>query len=272
MFSTFMVYIITAEIMSTLLKSVRQCVLRMTEDKISFVAVESGVLGGVHLWCELSQSTFFDEYRIEGRDDKNEIYLEIGLEQIVRAFKSAHSAQVLKMKLAKKEGAILSIEILQPTAFSTQRHLVHEVPVTVVPQRLWSDYQEPKMPEIDVSLYLPPLKSLKTHIDHMKNLSPHLFVSGNWSGELTLRVETDTAAVNVMYSNLRNHFFAPVDNQDDTEYMYEARVNIKRFLYLLGSQIQSNKVICNIVHGKGVQVFMLHEDVSFMYYLPSVNR
>ena len=55
MFSIFMVYIITAEIMSTLLKSVRQCVLRMTEDKISFVAVESGVLGGVHLWCELSQ-------------------------------------------------------------------------------------------------------------------------------------------------------------------------------------------------------------------------
>ena len=32
-------------------------------------------------------------------------------------------------------------------------------------------------------------------------------MSGNWSGELTLRVETDTAAVNVMYSNLRNHFF-----------------------------------------------------------------
>ena len=36
-----------------------------------------------------------------------------------------------------------------------------------------------------------------------------------------------------------------MDNQDDTEYMYEARVNIKRFLYLLGSQIQSNKVICS---------------------------
>ena len=43
------------EIMSTLSKSVKQCVLRMTEDKISFVAIESGVLGGVHLWCELSQ-------------------------------------------------------------------------------------------------------------------------------------------------------------------------------------------------------------------------
>ena len=51
---------------------------------------------------------------------------------------------------------------------------MHEVPVAVVPQRLWPDYQEPKMPEIDVSTYLPSLKSLKTHIDHMKNLSPHL--------------------------------------------------------------------------------------------------
>ena len=38
---------------------------------------------------------------------------------------------------------------------------------------------------------------------------------------------------------------APVENQDDTEFMYEARVDIKRFSHLLASQIQSNKVICS---------------------------
>ena len=30
--------------------------------------------------------------------------------------------------------------------------VVHDVPVAVVPERLWLDYQEPDMPEIDVSL------------------------------------------------------------------------------------------------------------------------
>ena len=28
--------------------------------------------------------------------------------------------------------------------------MVHEVPVSIVPQRLWADYQEPDMPDIDV--------------------------------------------------------------------------------------------------------------------------
>lgn len=34
---------------------------------------------------------------------------------MTRAFRSAHSAQVLKMKLARKEGALLCFEILQVT-------------------------------------------------------------------------------------------------------------------------------------------------------------
>jgi len=34
-----------------------------------------------------------------------------------------------------------------------QRTVVHDIPVMVVPQRLWADYQEPAMPDIDVSMY-----------------------------------------------------------------------------------------------------------------------
>ena len=44
-----------AEVVTTISRSVRQCVLRLSEDKISFASLESGVLGGVNLWCELSQ-------------------------------------------------------------------------------------------------------------------------------------------------------------------------------------------------------------------------
>lgn len=47
--------IICAEVVATISRSARQCVLRLSEDKISFVSLESGVLGGVNLWCELSQ-------------------------------------------------------------------------------------------------------------------------------------------------------------------------------------------------------------------------
>ena len=36
------------------------------------------------------------------------------------------------------------------TVTGGNRNVVHEVPVNVVPQRLWADYQEPDMPDIDV--------------------------------------------------------------------------------------------------------------------------
>ena len=46
--------------------------------------------------------------------------------------------------------------IPQPTLTGAHRTVVHDVPVAVVPERLWPDYQEPDMPDIDVrvnSLY-----------------------------------------------------------------------------------------------------------------------
>lgn len=48
------------------------------------------------------------------------------MDQMTRAFRSAHSAQVLKMKLARKEGALLCFEILQVThtdGIELRRHL-----------------------------------------------------------------------------------------------------------------------------------------------------
>ena len=64
--------------------------------------------------------------------------------------------------------------LFQPTSSSTQRHLAIDIPVAMIPPRLWEDYQEPKMPDIDVSIYLPSLRSLKTNVDRMKNLAPQL--------------------------------------------------------------------------------------------------
>ena len=40
---------------------------------------------------------------------------------------------------------------LQPTLTGANRVVTHDIPVSVVPDRLWADYQEPDMPEIDVS-------------------------------------------------------------------------------------------------------------------------
>lgn len=85
---------------------------------------------------------------------------------------------------------------LQPTLSSASRVVTHDVPVDVIPRRLWHEFKEPSMPDFDVSeavgsedlgapppltvsapqvsIYLPPLKTMKNVVDRMKNLSNFL--------------------------------------------------------------------------------------------------
>ena len=59
------------------------------------------------------QSNIFDEYRIEGKDERNEIYLEVNIELLSRALKTGLNAQLVKIKLTKNRGACLTVEIVQ---------------------------------------------------------------------------------------------------------------------------------------------------------------
>ena len=63
------------------------------------------------LFAILFQSNFFDEYRIEGKDETNNIYLELAPDNLTRAMKSAGSAQAVKIKLTKKHTPCLTFEI-----------------------------------------------------------------------------------------------------------------------------------------------------------------
>ena len=44
------------------------------------------------------------------------------------------------------------IVIFQPSLTSHTRSVVHDVPVGVIPQRNWEEYEEPAMPDFDVSI------------------------------------------------------------------------------------------------------------------------
>ena len=98
---------------TTLSRSVKTCVLRLSTTKVCFILSERVPVGGANLWCEILQQNLFDEYRIEGKDERNEIYLEVVMEQLSRALKSSLNATVVKLKLTKKQGACFTVEITQ---------------------------------------------------------------------------------------------------------------------------------------------------------------
>ncbi|GFQ92569.1 checkpoint protein HUS1 [Trichonephila clavata] len=61
-------------------------------------------------------------------------------------------------------------EVELPSLHSNSRFVVHDVPVLVIPRRLWGQFQEPSMIQFDVSIYMPSLKIVRSVVERMKNI------------------------------------------------------------------------------------------------------
>ncbi|KAE8597138.1 hypothetical protein XENTR_v10016367 [Xenopus tropicalis] len=202
------------------------------------------------MWCELSQGNFFDEYQMEGVCmEQNEIFLELIPENLSRALKTAQNAKSVKVKLTNKHCPCLTVALELPSLSSSSRIVTHDIPVSVIPRRLWNDFKEPSVPEFDVSIYLPALKTMKSVVERMKNLSNYIVIEANRNGEINLKIETDLVSVSTHFKDLGNPPWVSDDaSQNSTQEidnMAEARIDIRKLLqFLAGQQVNPTKAIC----------------------------
>nr|CAB3254972.1 checkpoint protein HUS1-like [Phallusia mammillata] len=239
-------------VVNTISKLLKKCTLRLTLDKMYFILPDQVSNGGVSMWCELKQANFFDEYQMDGASkEHNEIYLEIVAENICRALKSAQNAKSLKIKLTKKQTPCLTFEVELPSIASNSRLVTHDIPVSVIPRRLWGEYEEQEMPDFHVSICMPPMKTLKNIAERLKNLSTYLTIAANQDGDMTMKVETELVSATTRFQHLE---VPPVTSTDEETQSKDwpqnefasARVDIRKFLqFLAGQQINPYKVICS---------------------------
>ncbi|XP_075905272.1 checkpoint protein HUS1 isoform X1 [Nelusetta ayraudi] len=267
-------------VITTISKLTKTCILRLTPDNLFFVMCSKVANGGVSMWCELSQANFFDEYQMEGvNPENNEICLEVTVENLARSLKTIQAAKSVKVKLTKKHCPCLTIAAELPTMSSSSRVVTHDVPVDVIPCRLWHEFKEPVMPDFDVSIYLPPLKTMKNIIDRMKNLSNFLVMEANQNGEMNLKIETDLVSVTTHFKELGNPPWGEGASQNtgpsqggrDLEGMAQARVDIRKLQqFLIGQQVNPTKAMCNIVQDSVIHLILLDQDMSLQYFIPAV--
>ncbi|XP_069469432.1 checkpoint protein HUS1 isoform X2 [Ambystoma mexicanum] len=265
-------------VVNTIAKLTKACTLRLTVSKLYFILTDKVANGGVSMWCELSQGNFFDEFQMEGVSaEHNDIYLELMPENLSRALKTAQNAKAVKIKLTNKHCPCLTLAAELPSLSSSSRIVTHDIPVGVIPRKLWHDFREPNVPDFDVSIYLPVLKTMKSIVERMKNLSNFVVIEANRNGQMNLMIETDLVSVTTNFKDLGNPPWvsddaSQVSTQDrDAEAMAEARVDIRKLLqFLAGQQVNPTKAICNIVNKRMVHFILLHEDVSLQYFIPAV--
>ncbi|XP_066179417.1 checkpoint protein HUS1 isoform X3 [Sylvia atricapilla] len=174
-------------------------------------------------------------------------------------------------------GASMWCELSQPSLSSSSRIVTHDIPVGVIPRRMWNDFREPSVPDFDVSIYLPVLKTMKNVVERMKNLSNFIVIEANLSGEMNLKIETDLVSVTTHFKDLGNPPWASEDGCQssaqgrDLESMTEACIDIKKLQQLLAAQqVNPTKALCNIVHKRIVHFILLHEEVSLQYFIPAI--
>ncbi|VVC98324.1 checkpoint protein HUS1 [Leptidea sinapis] len=263
-----------ANIVSTISKLSKECILRLSSDQLYFIVSEenNGPAPPI-LWCEVPQALFFSEYQIVGVDDEHkDIYLGIISANLSKSLVTLKTAKSLKMKLTKKQCPCLTLEIDLPSITMQQSRLVtHDVPVIVIPRKLWTEFHEPRVPRPDISIELPSLKQLRTTIDRMKTMSPEVVLRASAEGRLTLQIKTDLAKVSTRFRDLRVEAFeGPIDHSDsesesqineDVSRVCYCRVDAKKFsMFLSADNISHNRTICSIVHKKLVTLCLQTEE------------
>ncbi|XP_045762958.1 checkpoint protein HUS1 [Maniola jurtina] len=272
-------------IVTTISKLSKECVLRLSDDKLYFIVSEenSGPAPPV-LWCEIPQAIFFSEYQMIGIDEEHkDIYLGITSANLAKSLVTLKSAKTLKMKLTKKQCPCLTLEIDMPSVTSQQtRQVIHDIPVVVVPRKLWTEFHEPRVQTPDLSIELPTLKQLRTTIDRMRTMAQEVVIQASAEGWLTLQIKTDIVKVCTWFKDLRVEAFeGPIDDSDsesesrineDMSKVCHCRVDAKKFsMFLSADQISHNRTICSIVHKKLV-ILCLHtqEDVKLQCFITGI--
>nr|AAW25102.1 SJCHGC09161 protein [Schistosoma japonicum] len=210
----------------------------------------------------------------------------------------------LKIKLVRRKTPCLAIELEQSSVTGRSRSVWHFIPVQVVPPRLWDEFIEPPDPDFDVSIFFPPVKTLRPFVDRMKKFAKFVIISANGSGELNFSINVESLAcvkltfrglkarswmlqesllseINDSMDEVRSTVWDSNDvdldrskqiNDDPNKKLVSVSLDLRRISQLLSSpKIVPSCFVCNIIHEKLAQFLMLFDNHKLKFNIPASN-
>lgn len=195
--------------------------VRLEDDQVRFtIAPEQGT----QVWAVLATDTIFERYSIQSAAPNNTINLEVPIDQLLRALKSAYGAASAALRLTKKDNVpVLALTIRRNTitnaapagAFDLGDHapsaapsvggsrdasvplaagvprdvetiVTQNVAVRVLPGASVEGIREPRCREPDVHIMLPSLSQIKGISDRFTKIATGARSSGSVSASATL--------------------------------------------------------------------------------------
>ncbi|KAF8338584.1 checkpoint protein Hus1/Mec3 [Amanita rubescens] len=109
------------------------------------------------------------------------------------------------MKLAKKnDQAVLSFEIAGLSRAGRRMRVTHDVRIEVMKPAEVQKLEEPRVPEPDVHVLLPPLNKLRTIVERLRPMANVLAFRANNNKKLQLSIFTESVKVETDWNNCVN--------------------------------------------------------------------
>lgn len=238
-------------IISTLSKLTKECVMKISADKIYFIANEEFGSSAPLVWVEIEANLYFTEYSMEGANNTHpNIVLSVSAINLGRALAALrNNARYCKIKLTNIQFPCLTIESDVISQSSEQsRQVVHDVPVSVIPRSDWSAYAVPEIPKSKVILNVPSNRLMRSLIDKIKNLSPTIIFHATSAGEMNVVAETEMATITTRYKNLEIRALNPND-EDKQKEQIEASCSVdckKTAIFFSALQVPTLELSCGI--------------------------
>lgn len=217
----------------------------------------------------LPQKHWFEGYRIESQNG-NQIGLEMDLQNLIRALRSAAAADEITVKLAKKGVPVLTFDIATPLG-----PILQDVPVSVLSAARLAECVEPVIESV-CGFTLPTLTRLHAFIERMRGLGNRielLATVGERHSELCVQMLTDNVSVATSYQKLaRAGMVGDEESVSELEVeKFSASVDLRNLrCALFGHQLAPKHALCFILK-TCVMVHLMGDgdgsaDVS--YYIP----
>jgi len=248
--------------------------------------------GGVQIWSKIRVDALFTDYRILSHSN-NEITLNLptdALSTVLRSASADHTgANEVVMKLAKKNSLpVLSFEIFGTTHMGRKVKVAHDVRIEVMKPADVALLTEPRCPEPDVQIMLPPLAKMRTVVERMRNLSDVIAVRANSSGCLQLSASTEVVKADITWNSCTHPRIAAdgasqINDEDEAEgrerpdpkQLFSVLVHTRSFLKFLNAHAVSKTTIACLCQGHCLISFVYIGDSAdvggvLTFYIPSV--
>ncbi|KAF8638968.1 hypothetical protein AX17_001829 [Amanita inopinata Kibby_2008] len=262
----------------------KKCIVKFTEEDMHIICNSETNEGGLQVWSKVKVDTIFSNYRIQSNSE-NAITLTLSPEALLAALRSAvtpsnsssgYETEEVVVKLAKKnDQAVLSFEITELSRAGLRMRVTQDVRIEVMKPVEVEKLEEPRVPEPDVHILLPPLNKLRIIVERLRPMANVLAIRANNNKKLQLSIHTESVKVDTDWNNCVNPQVQHQEKERDPDEIYEVCLSLKGFLRFLSSHVVSTTTIACVCHHYCVILYVYIGDVAdargvLTFYIPAI--